>query len=181
MRGTLTRIVSLVLLLSASAVAAKEAPASMHEFNVKCPTKALAPVLDRAYHECNNGYDIADGSCQKFVDVYRQLLPEYDCQRPFDAGPKPYIVPAIWLVGDAAMEDYVRLLWRMASQKDKMFRDKFSNGSFSKAVSDARVLFASVEFRNTLDGALAEEYVGRTKQIERELKHAADSGKPHLK
>lgn len=70
-----------------------------------------------------------------FVSLLRKVLPEYDCQRPFDRG---YIVPALWLA-DAAAEDYVRLLSRLD-------------------FPEARHLFASKEFREALDGALAEEF-----------------------
>jgi hypothetical protein len=65
------------------------------------------------------------------------------------------------------MEDYVRLLWRMSSLKDKMFAHK----SLLKATSEARQLFASKNFRNVLDGALAEAYVPKSKKLESEIKH----------
>ncbi len=86
---------------------AGEAPPGMTRFNVQCPTPRLLPVIDAAYHECNNGYE--NGSCAKFVSLFVQLLPEYDCQRSFDHTPaKDYVVPAVWLTG-AAHEDFLRL------------------------------------------------------------------------
>jgi hypothetical protein len=121
-------------------------------------------VLDRAYHDCNHGFE--DGSCATFVDSFRQLVPEYDCQRPFDATPdRSYVVPAIWLAGDGALEDYVDLLYRLASPK-KMF----SSRQFRRATSAARTLFGSGEFRRVLDGYLAERYVPLSQKMERRPK-----------
>ena len=161
-----TAIRTLFLPFLTSSLMAAEAPADMHKFNVECPAAKLAPALDRAYHECRNGYEIADGGCPKFLAVFKQLLPTYDCQRPFDASPtKNYVVPAVWLTGDAEFEDYVDLLWRMVSRKDKMFRDKY----FRSVSDSAQRLFASDEFRETLDGALAEEYLDRSKRLQRAL------------
>jgi len=157
--------VALILILVVSVpLLAKEAPRDMRQFNVTCPAPKLLPVLDAAYHECNNGY--VNGSCEKFVETFRQLLPEYDCQRSFDATPtQNFIVPAIWLAGDGALEDYVRFLSRMSSSKDKMFTNKL----FQKATDEAKKLFGSNEFRNILDGHLAEEYWPLSKKVESEL------------
>jgi hypothetical protein len=101
--------------------------------NLDCPAPALLPQLDSAYHECNHGFQ--NGSCDRFVDLLRQLLPRFDCQRSFDTSP----VPALWLADSAAMEDYVHLLSRLK-------------------IPAAKTLFGSTEFREILDGALAEEY-----------------------
>lgn len=153
-----------------TSVMAAEAPATMHQFNVTCPAAKLAPALDRAYHECRNGYDIPEGGCPKFLTIFKQLLPTYDCQRPFDASPtKNYVVPAIWLTGDAEFEDYTDLLWRMASRKDRMFGDK----SFREISDSAQRLFASHEFRDALDGALAEEYLEKSKKLQRTVGKSA--------
>ena len=159
------KAVAIILILVASApLLAKEAPRNMRQFNVTCPAPKLLPVLDAAYHECNNGYE---GSCERFVETFRQLLPEYDCQRSFDATPtQNYIVPAIWLAGDAALEDYIRLLSRMSSSKDNLF----TKGDFQRATDEAKKLFGSKEFRNILDGCLAEEFLSLSKKVESELK-----------
>jgi hypothetical protein len=114
------------------AAAGHKAPAGQREFNVRCPAKDLLPKLDLAYHRCNNGHR---DSCESFVTLFRQALPEYDCQRTFDQG---YVVSALWLA-DAASEDYIRLLSRL---------------KFPAAVR----LFGSPEFREILDGDLAERY-----------------------
>jgi hypothetical protein len=89
-----------------SDAAGRKAPAGQREFNVRCPAKELLPKLDLAYHRCNNG---RRDSCESFVTLFRQALPEYDCQRSFDRG---YVVPVVWLA-DAASEDYIRLLSRL--------------------------------------------------------------------
>jgi hypothetical protein len=126
-----------------------EAPAEMKQFNIHCPALGLAREFDRAYHQCNNGYE--NGSCKRFVELFRELLPEYDCQRPFDATPdKKFVVPAIWVIGDAEHEDYVRLLSRMK-------------------MPEAKALFASKEFQDTLDGALAEQYLPLSQRAAKHL------------
>jgi hypothetical protein len=160
------KAVTIILILAASVpLLASEAPRDMRQFNVTCPARKLLPILDTAYHDCNNGF--VNGSCEEFVKTFRQLLPEYDCQRPFDATPtQNYIVPAIWLAGDGALEDYVRLLSRMSSSKDKLFTDKL----FQKATDEAKKLFGSKEFRNILDGHLAETYRPLSIKVESELK-----------
>jgi hypothetical protein len=82
-------------------------------------------------------------------------------------------VPALWLADDGAIEDYIRLLWCLSSSssKDKMFTDK----SFLKATTEARELFGSKEFQHVLDGALAEDYLARSQQIENELRLKGNS------
>jgi hypothetical protein len=115
--------------------------------NLECPAPTLLPPLDANYHECNRGFQ--NGSCDKFVDLFQQLLPRFDCQRSFDTGP----VPALWLADSAAMEDYVHLLSRLKTPK-------------------AKALFGSAAFREILDGALAEEYVPLSLKAQRNQKGA---------
>jgi len=160
------KTVSIILVLVASVpLLASEAPRDMRQFNVTCPASKLLPFLDANYHECGNGF--VNGSCEMFVDIFRELLPEYDCQRTCDSTPtKNYIVPAIWLAGDAALGDYIHLLWRMSSSKDKLFTNKL----FQNATDEAKKLFGSKEFRKILDGSLAEEYWPLSEKVESELK-----------
>lgn len=157
---------ALVALTAASTqLMASEAPSDMKQFNMNCPAQKLLPVLDAAYHECNKGF--VNGSCERFVQTFRQLLPEYDCQRSFDAIPtQNFIVPAIWLAGDGALEDYVHLLSRMSSGKDRTFTDEW----FRKDIAEAKKLFASKEFQEILDGHLSEEYGPLAKRLESELR-----------
>jgi hypothetical protein len=137
----------------------------MTQFNITCPAPTLLPTLDAAYHECNKAF--ANGSCDRFVDTFAKLTPEYDCQRAFDAAAgKNYIVPAIWLAGDGALEDYVALLAKLASRKNKLF----SGHWFDRASADARRIFAAKAFQRVLDGHLAEEYGPLSKRLEKELK-----------
>jgi hypothetical protein len=110
--------------------------------NLECPAAALVPQLDANYHECGQGFK--NGSCEKFVGVFKQLLPRFDCQRSFDTSP----VPALWLANSAAVEDYVHLLSHLN-------------------IPTAKHLFASSEFRAILDGTLAEEYVPLSLKAER--------------
>ena len=113
--------------------------------NQGCPFVNLAPTLDATYHECSHGFQ--NGSCEKFVDVFSKLLPRFDCQRSFDRDP----VPAVWLVGSAALEDYVHLLSKLKTRA-------------------ARKLFGSAQFRDVLDGALAEDYGPLSRKTERQLR-----------
>jgi hypothetical protein len=116
--------------------------------NVECPAPVLLPQLDANYHECNHGF--RNGSCERFVKVFQQLLPRFDCQRFFDDAP----VPALWLADDAAMEDYVHLLSRLNTPA-------------------AKALFGSAAFRAVLDGALAEEFGPLSRKTERKQQDTA--------
>ena len=133
----------LLLLATSLGAAGHKAPAGTRKFNIACPAKELLPKVDLAYHRCNNG---RRDECGQFVTLLRQTLPKYDCQRPFD---QDYVVPVLWLA-DAAMEDYVRLLSRLPSL-------------------EASRLFASQEFREVLDGDLAEEFGPLSRETERQL------------
>lgn len=152
----------LLLAFFAGSALGIEAPDGMTQFNVTCPAPKLLPLLDAAYHECNKGF--VNGSCERFVETFRQLTPVYDCQRPFDAAAgKNYIVPAVWLAGIGALEDYIALLAKLSSRKDKMFSDKW----FKRARTDARELFGSEAFRGILDGHMAEKYRPLSRRLER--------------
>ena len=117
--------------------------------NLECPATVLVPQLDASYHQCSHKFE--NGSCEKFVRVFRQLIPRFDCQRTYDTSP----VPALWLADSAAVEDYVHLLSHLH-------------------IPTARALFASSEFRAVLDGALAEEYVPLSLKAERIQKELSE-------
>ena len=154
---TLTIVCLLGFILN---VHASEAPTDMKEFNIKCPSNNLFPEFDRSYHECSHGF--ANKSCDLFVELFEKLIPEYDCQRSFDSTKdKKYIVPAIWLFGSSALEDYVNLLYKLASNKDKMYSDVF----FHSAKEAARNIFISDKFTKILDGHLAEEYLPKVNKL----------------
>src|SRR5437016_879166 len=53
---TLMRLAAVILVFTALAAHASEAPPGMRAFNVRCPAPRLLPQLDAAYHECNNYY-----------------------------------------------------------------------------------------------------------------------------
>jgi hypothetical protein len=115
-----------------------------------CPAPKLLAEFDSAFHECSHG--MQNGSCKRFVEIFRQLIPKYDCRRSFDTSP----VPAAWLASSAALEDYVRLLSTLHD-------------------AAARKLFSSAEFREILDGALAEDYMELSRKVEKEM---STQGKP---
>jgi hypothetical protein len=100
------------------------------------------------------------------VVTFWKLLPDYDCQRPFDATPtQNFTVPAIWLAGDGPLDDYVRLLARLAKSSSRSASKVYSPG----AIDAAQRLFGSKEFRHILDGELAEEYLQQSIAVERRL------------
>lgn len=146
------------LFMTASIANAEVAPLTMKEFNKTCPSKELCPKIEKSYQLCKK--DRSSSVCAGFVKEFRQLLPIYDCQRPFDhTDGADYIVPAVWLCdgqrGDKKapyeFEDYVRLLSKLKSK-------------------EARELFGSQEFRDVLDGAVAEEFGDLSRKVEKELK-----------
>ena len=131
------RIALTTAVILASSLASAVQPA-------KCPTARLLPEFDAAYHECRRGFE--NSSCKRFVAIFRELLPKYDCRRSFDTEP----VPAAWIANSAALEDYVKLLSKLRT-------------------SDARTLFGSQAFREILDGALAEAYGDKSREVEKSL------------
>ena len=116
----------------------------------ECPFPDIYIEFDRSFHKCHNGQVRKGESCDRFVDDIEKLLSKYDCKRSFDTMP----VPAIWLFG-AAMEDYIKLLYQLASGKNRTFAGQW----FADERRKARVIFLSPEFRAVLDGAMAEEYL----------------------
>jgi hypothetical protein len=136
-------------ILTSFTVAAKDASPEIKVFNLVCPAPRLLPKLEASYLSCTAG---TSASCDEFVAIFRKLLPEYDCQRPYDSTPTArYVVPAIWLAGDPVLDRYLALLAQLKSKA-------------------ARQLFASPEFRAVLDGDFAEMYRERSQSVERELK-----------
>lgn len=148
--------VAIILLLVAVQVSA--ASPEKYEPNKECPAPRLLPVLDSSYHECNRGF--GNGSCDRFIDTFRQLTQRYDCQRSFDTGS----VPAVWLAGDAELEDYIQLLLRLAEKPNQHYSDK----RFKPARAAARSLFGSKELQGILDGYIAEDYLELSKQVDLE-------------
>lgn len=139
----------LVIVIVYNIAEAKVAPSTMKEFNKVCPAPKLCDEANGLLRECRR---LKDESCSKFLAKFRELLPDYDCQRPFDkTETKSYIVPALWLCD--SRELFISALSEMPSDEAKM-------------------LFSSKEFRGALDGAghLAEEYLPKSIEVERALK-----------
>lgn len=126
---------------------ATEVGESFTQFNVKCPAQKLGPLIDNYYHECHsrmirNEYN----SCERFVAVFKELMPEYDCARVIDiSGVKKYIVPAIWILGPGQFSDFHALV------HDLVFKKMYSGREYAKARKEATALFFSEEFRSVLD------------------------------
>ena len=117
--------------------------------NEGCPFPDIYIEIDQSYHECVHGDARKGASCDLFLKDLKQLLPKYDCKRSFDTGP----VPALWLFG-AADEDYIKLLYELASGSNSMYTDNW----FANETARAKAIFLSEEFRAVLDGTMAEEY-----------------------
>lgn len=133
-----------------SAARAKEAPPAMKRFNVECPAPRECTQLERERRACESGK-----SCDGFLAAMKRLLPEYDCQRPFD---RKYIVPAIWLCLEVKDHELVH----------DGFGDALS--TLSKLnTSPALTLFASSALRNTLTGEYAGTYRELSDKAERRL------------
>jgi hypothetical protein len=142
-------IVIVILLTSVFGIA-KEAPKGMTEFNVTCPAGELCPLLELSFDSCKSSKK--EQVCSIFVEIFKNLVDDYDCQRPFDNTPtKNYIVPAVWLCGSSELWDYVELL---------------SNLEYP----DAQDFFASSEFRSILDGALGQRFREQSRKTEKMLK-----------
>ncbi len=78
--------------LASSLSPATVAPRGQTVFNLACPAKRLCPEIERHYRGCLGRHD--QQSCATFVTLFRQLVAEYDCQRPFDhTHATDYIVP----------------------------------------------------------------------------------------
>jgi hypothetical protein len=115
----------------------------------ECPFPKKYIELDRAYHQCVNGQVRKDASCEAFLGSIVTLFPRYNCKRSFDTEP----VPAIWLF-DAASEDYIKLIYELATQSNPIFEGQW----FAKEAVQAKEIFLSPEFKSVLDGHMAEDY-----------------------
>jgi hypothetical protein len=128
-------------------IQAKPAPKNMKEFNKTCPTPKLCNELYSEKEACEKK---DSGACDRFVNVLRKALPEYDCQRDFDkSNGQKYIVPAIWLCD--GHDSYLDALSKLKTK-------------------NAKKLYGSKLFRNALDGASAEEHLENSKKVEKTLK-----------
>jgi hypothetical protein len=140
-------IFMLTLMFAVMNCCATEVSNSNTQFNVKCPDQKLGPLIDNYYHECHSGVIKNEyNSCERFVAVFKELMPEYDCARPIDmSGDKKYFVPAIWLLGEGQFSDYHALI------HDLVFKKMYSGGEYAKARKEAMALFFSEDFRRVLD------------------------------
>lgn len=129
-----------------------EAPVDMKEFNANCPANKLCPELEKQYEACKNNPN--SGACLKYIEIFKKLVPAYDCQRATDHIPdKDYIVPAIWMCRPRPnrLWDYIVLL----SESE---------------IPEVKEFFASPEFRSILDGEFAEVFFDKSLEKETELK-----------
>lgn len=140
MQIKLLKILFLIIFFSSSFTVAEEQ---------ECPFPEKYIEIDRAYHQCVNGQVRKGASCELFINSIPTLLGKYNCKRSFDTKS----VPALWLF-DAAAEDYIQLVYEMASKSNPIFNDQW----FKRETIEARKIFMSPEFKLILDGHMAEEY-----------------------
>jgi len=161
MKSYTVKVLSTFLLLFSAMIAhAEVAPAGLKEFNKTCPANKLCSRIELAYQKC--GKQASAPECHDFVRLFKELLPLSDCQRPFDqSGGENYIVPAVWLCDGRRGGGYPREFESYAG---------LLSGLKSR---DAKKLFASKEFRDVLDGAVAEEYLDKSLQAEKEMRGEA--------
>ena len=113
-----------------------------------CPAKELCPRFSETLDKCEK--NIKSNTCNDFIELYKKLVPRYDCKRSFDTNP----APAVWLCDEGTtahpntFERGVALLSKLKSKK-------------------ARAFFGSPELRSTLDGDIAEEYLKKSLKIEK--------------
>lgn len=151
------RLLFFLMLSLPAAVFAKAAPLGMTQFNKSCPAPAECEKLREAQNQCRSKAGEVHEACHEFIQIYRRLLPEYDCERPEDYNPQqPQVVPALWLCQN--FEEATQWLSQMKSK-------------------GARRLFGSENFRRILDGDMAEAYLAKSKQVEQTLKKNRHHGK----
>ena len=80
-----------------------------------------------------------------------------------------YVVSHLYWLFGAASEDYILLLYELASGKSK----KFAGQWFKNEVARAKEIFLSENFQSILDGHLAEEYVPLIEKL-KEMKFEND-------
>ncbi len=128
----------------------EEAPKDMTSFNLTCPSKELCPLLDQTFESCKitNKIEV----CSIYIQIFRKLAQNYDCQRSFDNTPnRKYIVPAYWLCDPTKAWAHIELLSKLEPH-------------------EAQEFFASSEFRSILDGELAEGFMDMSSDREKKLK-----------
>ena len=128
----------------------EEAPKDMIKFNITCPAKELCPLLDQAFENCYTTKK--EEVCSIYIQIFKMLVDNYDCQRSFDNTPtKKYIVPAYWICDASKSLAYIELLSKLE-------------------LPEAQKFFASSEFRSILDGETAEGFIDLSLERERKLK-----------
>jgi len=116
----------------------------------QCPMPGLEEEIDTAYASCLENPDDR-GEALRFVRLLEKSMYRYDCRRDYDFEP----VPAWWLADNA--EKWFVLLWK-------------------SDIQEAKKLFISKLFRDTLDGAIAEMFLPLSQEIEYELDDAKLNG-----
>jgi hypothetical protein len=117
----------------------------------KCPAEVLCPKFRKLTESCAKK---KAGACDAFVDAYAKLASRYDCKRSFDTEP----VPAAWLCDEMSKGLYPTLMERAAETLSKLKTKK------------GRSFFASPEFRSTLDGDIAEQYLTKSEAAAKKAK-----------
>jgi hypothetical protein len=95
-----------------------------------------------------------DRSLRRVRRRLRELAPRYDCKRSFDTAP----VPAVWVCDEMSRGLYPTPMEKAAETLSKLKSKK------------GRRFFASPEFRSTLDGDIAEQYLSKSEAAAKKAK-----------
>lgn len=109
----------------------------------ECPAPKVCSDMDRQLQACIKEKKKAE--CVKFVTSYKSALGKFNCKRSFDT----QAVPAIWLCDG----------------------HEFFTDELSKMKTDyAKRVYGSAEFRETLDGGIAEAHREESEKVGKSLK-----------
>jgi hypothetical protein len=100
----------------------------------RCPMPLLGQKINEAYDGCQSDAKNKEKAL-KFISLLEQSMHKYDCRRSFDYEP----VPAWWLADGEDARKWFLLLRDMD-------------------YPEAQILYGSPLFKETLDGAIAEEF-----------------------
>ena len=125
--------------------------------SVSCPAPDLFNAVTSAYQD-SVSHPEDNGKMSTFIELLKKAMFKYDCRRTFDYEP----VPAWYLCSGGKKDNTYSCGYE---DIDKWFH--FLGTAESR---EAKELFASKLFRNTLDGMYAEQYQEGSLQVERQLK-----------
>jgi hypothetical protein len=101
-------------------------------------------------YEAKCRLDQNEKDCREFVSLFEKMAIKNDCKRTFDTG----AVPSVWICDEDAEESAFPKLFERSATTLSTLKYPF-----------AIKFYGSEAFRSTLDGAIAEEHLQRSKNI----------------